>query len=319
MSRLVTGSWTLRRVLVCLTTLALAGAVSSAAAQTPSDGDPANPSTGGGAQITADGPFGRVVGTGLAVDANLPDADALEVLDAYGRGARVELRSTSGTLGDWRVTAYPEPIVAGAQGSELASGSGDRGATLRLPSSGLFLVRLDATIAGPGPSDAPPVGGSWVWRIAVPDRDIPPDGDPYPPAPAILLSSGDQSVALDAGSGCFVGTCGDIGATSPPRTLPTLDTLAGAPLTVRLSDVSGIAEWVIDATPIAATDEQPVTLSTGAGDPPRSTMTFAAPADGRWVILVHVRFDRERGSYDGYGRLILHSPDTASDDRRLAG
>lgn len=207
--------------------------------------------------------------------------------------------------------AYREPLLAAVPGIELGHGNDSDIARLHFPGSGLFLVRLDATVLDPAARGTPAGPGSWVWRIAVPDRDIPGDGEPYPPAPTIVLASGDGSVALDVGSGCFVGTCGDIGATSPPRTLPTLDTLEGAPLTVRLSDHSGMAEWVVDATPIGGTNDQTIVLSTGTSDPPLTTITFAAPGAGRWVILVHVQFDRERGAYDGYGRLILRPADAA--------
>jgi hypothetical protein len=307
MSQLIPGTRSLAWVRTGLAAMVLTGSLWAVAARAQSH-TPVDTPHGTGPQVFAEGPFGRAAGLGLAVDAALPDPGRLEALDAYGRGARVDLRPTVGSLADWRVMAYPEPVRPAGAGTELGSGSDSDAASIRFPASGLFLVRLDAAIIDP-PETLESTAGSWVWRIAVPDRDIPGDGDPYPPAPTIMLASADQSVSLDVGSGCFVGTCGDIGATSPPRTLPTLDTLAGVPLAVRLSDGSGIAGWTVDATTIGGTDEQTLVLATGTSDPPTTSVTFAAPGAGRWVILVHVRFDRERGAYDGYARLILGPAD----------
>ncbi len=259
--------------------------------------------------VVAHGPFGSVPGLALPAAADLPDPALLEALDAYGRGASISIAPVAGSLDRWHVTASPEaagdPAGHPAHSIELGSGDSADRATIRMPTSGLYLVRLDGVISDPAGGGAPDTTGSWVWRIAVPDRDVPGGGDPYPPVPAIILASGDQSIALDPGSGCFVGTCGDIGATSPPRTLPTLHTIAATAMTVTLSDVSGISAWSADATPVGAADDQTILLGSGTAVPAARTLMFAAPPAGRWVILVHVRFDRDRGSADGYGRLIL--------------
>ncbi len=259
-----------------------------------------------GAVVVATGPFGTVAGLRLAPDGDLPGAATLEALDAWGRGAAIRMAADHGSLATWRSTVTQEP--SGVGGTVLDLGNGNGIATVHLPMTGLFLLRLDATVSEPTvPGDAGTLG-SWVWRIGVPDRDIPAGGDPYPPAPSIMLVAADQAVGLDPGSGCYVGTCGDIGATAPPRTLPTIHTIAGAPLAVHLSDVSGIADWSAEATPIGGTSGQTVQLGHAAVGPPLDKVTFAAPAEGRWVILVHVRFDRDRGSFDGYGRLIVGPP-----------
>jgi hypothetical protein len=207
----------------------------------------------------------------------------------------------------WRVTAIREPMGAAATWVELGSGVGRP--VIHPATTGLFLVRLDATLSDPTASGGATTEGSWLWRVAVPDRDVPEGGDPYPPAPALLLASADDEVALEAGSGCFVGTCGDIGATSPPRTLPTIRTRAGAPLVLRLGDGSGMDAWTAFATAIGGSDDQAIPLGASAGVGPVTQGTFAAPSEGRWMVVVHVRFDRERGSFDGYGRLILGAGD----------
>ena len=264
----------------------------------------ASPSAGRDAVI-ASGPFGSVPGQAVQQDQPLPDPAGLQALDAYGRGARVTFAPDTGSFESWHVTTLQEPVLDVAAAAELASGSSSDRAVVQLPPTGLFLVRLDATIVDPESTGPTGTSGSWVWRIAVPDRNVPGDGDPYPPVPAIVLTSGDQSVVLDQGSGCFVGTCGDIGATAPPRTLPTVRTLPGTPLTVRLTDASGVVGWTVDATPIGSADGDTVSLSTATSQPAVDGLTFAAPTEGRWVILVHVVFERSRGSFDGYGRLVL--------------
>ena len=77
-------------------------------------------------------------------------------------------------------------------------------------------------------------------------------------------------------------------------------------MNVRLSDGSGISAWIADATPVGASGRCDDSARLRHPPmPPLSTLTFAAPPTGRWVILVHVRFDRDRGATDGYGRLIL--------------
>lgn len=260
---------------------------------------------GGPASVVGRGPFGSVDGSPLPGGASLPDAASLEILDGYGRGARVTITPAVGAFDRWRVTAIREPSLDPATAEELGAGESDTSAIVRLPSSGLFLVRLDATLVDPSSATEPGTPGAWVWRIGVPDRDVPTDGDPYPPMPAIRLISADRSVDLDPGSGCFIGTCGDIGATSPPQTLPTIRTIPGTALSVRLSDGSGIAAWSVDATPVGAAEDATIPLSTGAPARAAHTVTFAAPSHGRWVILVHIRFDRDRGAADGYARLIL--------------
>ncbi len=287
-------------ILTCIVAL-VAALPTAAGTASPSPASDA----GGKVALIARGPFGSVAGRSLSTDDPLPDPATLEALDAYGRGARVTITPTAGSFEHWRVTASREPSATSGATGELGTGENDSSATIQLPASGLYLVRLDGTIEDPMAPADPGTAGSWVWRIGVPDRDVPGDGDPYPPMPAIVLTSGDRSVELDPGSACFIGTCGDIGATSPPQTLPTIRTLDGAPLIARLSDGSGIAAWSADATPVGATDDETVPLGFGADEPPAHSAMFAAPSEGRWVILVHVRFDRARGAADGYGRLIL--------------
>jgi len=291
--RIIRAASAVMAVVLALPTVAMTQGASPAAI----DGEPA--------VVVARGPFGSVVGLPLPDGASLPDAASLEALDGYGRGARVIIAPAVEAFERWRVTAIREPSLDPVTAQELGAGESDTSAGVRLPSSGLFLVRLDATLVDPGSATDPGTTGAWAWRIGVPDRDVPTGGDPYPPMPAIQLISADRSVDLDPGSGCFIGTCGDIGATSPPQTLPTIRTIPGTALSVRLSDGSGIDAWRVDATPVGAAEDATIPLGTGVPAQAAHTVTFAAPSQGRWVILVHIRFDRDRGAADGYARLIL--------------
>ncbi len=266
-----------------------------------------SPLAGDPMRVVASGPFGTVPGLSLGPEGVPPDPWALEALDAWGRNARISVSADGLSFDAWRASAFREPIMAGAEPDDLGSGVGHP--VLHLPTTGLFLVRLDASLTDPTAPGRTTVASSWVWRIAVPDRDVPDGGDPYPPAPSLLLTSADDRIELDQGSGCFVGTCGDIGATAPPRTLPTIRTRPGAPLVLRLGDGSGMVAWTAEATTIAGMGARTVSLGAGTGDGAMTQGTFAAPGEGGWVILVHVTFDRDRGSFDGYGRLILGSGD----------
>jgi hypothetical protein len=254
--------------------------------------------------VTARGPFGSVAGISAA---GMPDPNTLPILDAWGRGTGVGFESSKGYVASWDVAAFAEPALDA--GSPLALGHGKGSAYVQMAATGLFLVRLDATVAPfkGRPEDGLPVKGSWWWRIAVPDRELR-TGDGGVPPPRIRLRSGDRVRSLDPGSGCWIGTCGDIGAIPPPRTLPTIRTLPGAPLTVTLSDNSGIIEWYVDATPLGGQASDAIDLGHAEGVPSTTRVTVPAPARGSWVISVFVRFDQQRGDFTGYGRLILREP-----------
>jgi len=184
------------------------GLTAAAAAQSPSpaDGTDATRNGSGGASAASDivaaGPFGRVPGISLAPGSLPPDPATLDALDAYGRGAKVILTPADGSFDGWQVTAAREEAGELGTAEGLATGASDSSAAFRLRTSGLFLVRLDAT-------------------------------------------------------------------------------------------------------PIGATDDHTISLGSGSGATSTNQLWFSAPPRGRWVILVHVRFDRDRGTADGYGRLIL--------------
>ncbi len=279
---------TLARLPVAGLALVLAASATAVAAEPSASPSPAVP------EVTATGPFGSVAGQQAALP---PNPASLPVLDGWARGASVLIHATDGTLSPWHAVALAEPDLAPAQAIDLGTGEGD--AALVLSDTGMFLLRVDATVRPDG--DA--IDGTWWWHVAVPDRERPED-EYGPPVPAIGLASGDATQTLEQGSSCYVGTCGDIGRVSPPDLLPTLRTMVGAPLAVSLADGSGIASWSVSATPVGGADSDGVVL--GRSDGATTTRAWVlSPAEGDWVVTVSIRFDRERGTTDGYGRLIV--------------
>lgn len=284
-----------RRAAVCIALMAGLAVL----AATP--GSAAEPSPGARhVTLVADGPFGRVEGRATTIDGPPPDTDGLPVLDAWARGTTMMVRPTDGSLAPWHAIALAAPGFDPATSVELGSGDGD--ATLELTASGLFLIRVDGTIRPDGGA----VEGSWWWQVAVPDRDLPNEGS-GPPPPAIRLASGAEDEALEQGSGCFLGTCGDIGRVSPPDQLPTVRTIPGAPLSVSLADASAMTRWWVSASPVG--DDGTADILLGQADDTSTTRAWVvAPGPGEWVISVSVGLDRERGHFDGYGRLIVGPP-----------
>ena len=247
--------------------------------------------------LIAQGPFGRVAGLAGGTADSPPDPARLPVLDAWARGTRVVVKPTEGTLAPWEAVAIAEPTLDPGGAVELGRGDGE--ATFELPASGLFLVRVAGTVRPDG--DA--LEGSWWWRIAVPDRDLP-EEETGPPPPAIVVASGADVASLEQGSGCHLGTCGDIGRVSPPDLLPTVRTIPQAPLAVSLSDGSDMVGWSISVTPVEGRDADGILLGQ-AGSSPMTQAWVPAPGAGEWVIAVSVTFDRERGRFDGYGKLVV--------------
>ncbi len=254
-------------------------------------------------EIEARGAFGVVSGQPLPVGASRMDPSTLAVLDTYARGTTLAFRPVEGTLGDWSLSAVREPD------GEIDLGTGSGPARATLDQTGMFLLHLDATVH---PTDgADPVTGTWAWRVAVPDRDLP-DGEDTVPPPRLQLASGDQRADLEPGSGCFLGTCGDIGGVPPVDELPTIRTIAGAPIALQLGDSSAFTSWSVEATPADDPDAEPGLVIRSDEGVPATRIMFAAPGVGAWRVLVNVTFDRDRGSFDGYGRLVLSAGEPAS-------
>jgi hypothetical protein len=247
--------------------------------------------------LFADGPFGRVAGHATGPGDPRPDPVELPVLDGWARGATLAFRPDDGTLSPWRLSVFPEPDVDVPTSYQLTDEDGDAEVSLQEP--GLYLLRMDGTIRPDGGA----LEGTWWWRVAVPYRDFPPD-EHGPPPPAIRLASGDRVVSLEQGSGCFLGTCGDIGRTSPPDLLPTVTTIEHAPLSVTLEDGSGVVGWSVVVSPVGEGDTTEYLLGQGS-DTWTSAAWVEAPPSGDWLVTTTVTFDRDRGSFAGHGRLIV--------------
>jgi hypothetical protein len=249
--------------------------------------------------LVAEGAFGRVEGLERDPGGPVPSSSDMPVLDAWARGTEVVIRPTVGTLAPWRATAEVESEQLVADPLDLGTGDGD--AVLTFAESGLYLVRVDATIRPDGGAHA----GTWWWRVAVPDRDLPAD-ETGPPPPALVLASGDHAATLEQGSGCFLGTCGDIGRVGPPEDLPTVRTIPGAPVSLTLADGSGMTDWWLTVRPTSDDRAEPSSLG-GVRDTWTRQAWVAAPGVGDWTLQASVTFDRDRGHFDGYGRLIVRS------------
>jgi hypothetical protein len=265
----------------------------TAASATDGSPGPASPT------VVADGPFGRVAGVPATAD-GLPDPGELQVLDAWAAGTRIRFEPTDGTLAPWAVTAIAEPPDP-ANARELGAGDGDAVVTLAAP--GLFLVRLDGTVRPDGGA----FEGTWWWRVAVPDRALPED-ETGPPPPGLRLGSADDVIVLEQGSGCFLGTCGDIGGISPPDLLPTIRSTPGAPLSLTLGDGSSMEAWTVSLAPVSGSGGEQLLGQMRDGWVTHAWV--AAPPAGDWVVAISVTFDRERGHMDGYGRLIVEAADS---------
>jgi hypothetical protein len=258
--------------------------------------------------VSLAGPFGRLDGLPIAADAALPDPAWLRTLDAYGRGATIRAapRDENLVFLDWRLTAVQDPADELAEAIELG-GVPDSGmdlAPVDAPPTGVWMIRLDASLAQRDVSfDNVYATGSWVWRVVVPDRDVPGDDETYPPVPGILLSSGQNMVEMELGSGCFITTCGDVGGITPDRLLPGLVVAGGAPMVISLADGSGLAGWHVLVRPVGRSNDAFELISQDSLGVSRPVAVIAPPGRGNWVTEAKVDFDLERGTYYAYARV----------------
>ena len=303
------------RLLACVVSIATAALL--APALTTHGQEPSDPATtpavvpAGLPAISLSGPFGRLDGLPITASSPLPDSAWLRTLDGYGRGAslRIAPRDEDLLFYDWSLVATPDPsdesLPSAVLGGEVASGI--ELASVEGPPTGVWLVRLDASLVQRDVSfENIFAAGSWVWRVSVPDRDVPNHSDePFPPVPAVLLSAGSNLVQMELGSGCYVGTCGDIGFLPPDGDLPRLDVERGASLMLTLGDGSGLAGWIVSARPTGASDDQFQLLARDELGVSRPVALVGAPGPGRWVLEATLTYDLERGSYDAYARVRI--------------
>jgi hypothetical protein len=259
--------------------------------------------------VSLSGPFGRLDGLPITASSPLPDPAWLRTLDGYGRGAtlRIALRDEDLLFYDWRMTAAPVPTAQSGEPLELGGepASGVELATVEVPPTGVWLVRLDASLVQREVSfENIFASGSWVWRVSVPDRDAPANSDqPYPPVPAVLLAAGTNVIQMELGSGCYVGTCGDIGFLPPDADLPRIDVERGASMVLSLGDGSGLSGWIVSTRPVGGPSDDFELLARDDLGVSRPVALIGSPGPGRWVLEATLSFDLERGSYDAYARV----------------
>jgi hypothetical protein len=265
---------------------------------TPRDG-----SAAGDLGAWLSGPFGRVAGLPLE-DGAAPDGRAM-LLDTFVRGVplTLDLGDRDRAFAAWRVTATPagpDPTGAASPPTLLAEGDGR-------PPLG-FVIDLAAPDV-PGEHllvaevrDAAGREARAGWRVQVPDVDPPEDGLLDLAAPVILLETAAGPVAGLPGNGCYVYTCVEIGRGPPTRDLEPTLVAPGEPLTVRLDDGSRFTVWSVTwrrlGGPGGYTEEWP------AAEPAASAL-LEAPAEGEWLLVVTVTFDRERGWFAALHRLSV--------------
>jgi len=257
------------------------------------------PSPGGEvAEVYLRGPFGSLDGQASLPGAD-PATDGLRLLDQHAQGANlgVGLRDVQLAFVQWTVSIIPVVDGAGSGPIVVSEGPGpeDRTDFISLvgPDAGDWLLRLDAQVA-----DSP--AASYHWRLAVPDRDMPADGELEVPPPELFVEAGRRRVSAETGGGCYVYTCGDVGGLTPARLLPRIMTDERS-VTVKLSDGSRFVEWRASGWPI---DGQPgETRSFGRAKVPEGVHQQAVSLPrGDWYLKVVLTFDLERG----HGTYFVH-------------
>lgn len=298
-----------------ITLLAVAGAgpgswaTAIRAGSEPVSPVPASPGSGatGQPRVSLSGPFGTLDGLPIPVGGPLPEVAPLRALDAYGRGATLLAapRDVRLVVTAWQLRAT---LVSGPGNGTVVTLGGDETslggyASVPAPPTGAWVIRLDASLDDADqPFRAPPVRGSWIWLVVVPDRDVPQD-DPNPPVPQVVLATGTTGVAMELGSGCYLGTCGDIGHPSPDELLPDLSVVPAARMRLALSDGSGLGAWSVAVRRVGAPDDAAVPVVSDALGVSRPLVQFSAPGVGSWVVAAQVSFDLERGGFAAFARL----------------
>ncbi len=237
------------------------------------------------------GPFGSLDG-----QASLPGAEpatgGLRALDQHAQGANlgVGLRDVQLAFVEWTISISPVDDGAGGRTIVVSEGPGpeDRTDYISLvgPDAGDWLLRLDAQIA-----DSP--AASYHWRLAVPDRDMPANGELEVPPPELFVEAGRQRVSAEMGGGCYVYSCGDVGGLTPARLLPRIMTQERS-VTVKLSDGSRFiglraSGWPIDGQTGDVRYFGRVKVHEGVHQ-----QAVSLPR-GDWYLKVELTFDLERG------------------------
>ena len=250
-------------------------------------------------EVLLGGPTGSRAGAPLADDASLPDAASLTTLDTFGRDPALTISTTTdeGWV-SWQVEAVPATDSAATPVS-LATGLAE-----------LPIDRVDLTAPAPGDwlvtaallSDTDGASGTWAWRLVIPDRSLP----DAMPAPDLVLFGGGETVVAVRGSGCYVGSCGDIGREPPVATLPRLRLdRPDEPIALTLSDGSGVAAVHVTAQRLDVKESDPVTILETGGLSANVVLVPPPASSGAWKLTLFVRFTDGRGDQVGYVRVVV--------------
>lgn len=253
------------------------------------------------AEVYLRGPFGSLDGEVSSLGANAEPA-SLRRLDQHAQGANlsIALRDVQLVFLHWRVSISPVDDPPGGTPIVLSEGPAPEDRTdyigLVGPKAGDWLLRMDARIAG-----SPAV--SYHWRLAVPERDMPANGELEVPAPKLLIEAGRQSVAAEMGGGCYVYTCGDVGGLTPARLLPRVAADEGR-ITVKLSDGSGFVEWRASGWPVDGKPHDSRSFGRGKAPEGIHQQTVSLPR-GDWYLKVELAYDLERGHGTYFARVTV--------------
>jgi hypothetical protein len=251
------------------------------------------------------GPFGTVPSE--TADAGRSAGDVIDdrPLDAFVRSAplRLETGDPDVSIDEWRASltaldGTTPPIEADEGTDELADGGTPSHMVALTAPDVPGTYRVEAHAALSSGSDA-----RGAWTIVVPDRTIPADGLIEVPAPRLVLAAQGGRVDAWSGSGCHIYLCVDVGRLPPLRLVPRLDVIEGEPLSLRLSDESGIAAWKVTLYPILSRIQPAVDEVAGEPESPVDSFSMAAPVAGEWLIQAEVTYDRLRGWTHAFYRL----------------
>jgi len=267
-----------------------------AATTLPTAAAAADPTPPEGAMLS--GPTGVRAGVPLGDPAAPADAATIPPFDTFGRDPVLSVftRADEGWA-SWRIEAVPAADIAASPVS-LATGVAEvplESIDLAAPAPGDWLLTA-VLVAGAGGTS-----GTWAWHLVIPDRSLP----AAMPAPDLVLFGGGETVVTERGSGCYLGTCGDIGQVPPAETLPLvrLDR-PDEPVALTLSDGSSIASVHVTATLLGVDEAAPVTVLS-VDRLATSVVLVPSPGAGRWLLDVTVQFSDGRGDQTGYARVSV--------------
>ncbi len=278
------------------------------ASLTPPTGPTPSPSASPGpstsreiAEVYLQGPFGSLDGeTGRPGESVQPKE--LRPLDQYAQGANLSigLRDVQLDFVGWTVSVSPlrEPTGDGAVVLSEGPGPEDRTDYIDLvgPDAGEWLLRLEARIFDSAEA-------SYHWRLVVPVRDSPPNGELEVPAPDLLVEAGRRSVSAEMGGGCYVYTCIDVGGLTPAHRLSRIRAERGA-IVMRPSDGSPLVGWRVTGWPVDGGLQE--SRSFGRGKAPEGTLEERVSLPrGDWYVKVDVEFDLQRGDLSYFLRVTV--------------